>query len=51
MNKLLLLSLLALLSLNCEDDRIEIPAEENIQMWVNGTEIIAREYYESITTY
>ena len=20
-------------------------------MWVNGTEIIAREYYESITTY
>ena len=35
----------------CEDDRIEIPEEENIQMWVNGSEIIAREYYESITTY
>ena len=35
----------------CEDDRVEEPLEENIQMWVNGTEIIAREYYESITTY
>ena len=49
MKKLLLFLCVFLLS--CEDDRIEIPAEENIQMWVNGTEIIAREYYESITTY
>ena len=36
---------------SCEDDRVEEPLVENIQMWVNGTEIIAREYYESITTY
>jgi len=49
MKKLLLFLCVFLLS--CEDDRIEIPVEENIQMWVNGTEIIAREYYESITTY
>ena len=49
MKKLLLLSLLFLFS--CGDDRVEEPLEENIQMWVNGTEIIAREYYESITTY
>ena len=49
MKKLLLLSLLFLFS--CEDDRVEEPLVENIQMWVNGTEIIAREYYESITTY
>jgi hypothetical protein len=47
--KFLLLSLLFLFS--CGDDRVEEPLEENIQMWVNGTEIIAREYYESITTY
>ena len=49
MKKLLLLSLLFLFS--CEDDRVEEPLVENIQMFVNGTEIIAREYYESITTY
>ena len=36
---------------SCEDDRNEEPLVENIQMFVNGTEIIAREYYESITTY
>ena len=36
---------------SCSDDRVEEPLEENIQMWVNGSEIIAREYYESITTY
>ena len=36
---------------SCEDDKIEEPLEENIQMIVNGAEIIAREYYESITTY
>ena len=35
---------------SCEDDRLPEP-EENIQMIVNGAEIIAREYYESITTY
>ncbi len=35
----------------CEDTRVEEQPEENIQMWVNGSEIIAREYYESITTY
>ncbi len=49
MKKLLLLSLLFLFS--CEDDRTEEPLVESIQMFVNGTEIIAREYYESITTY
>ena len=51
MKKLLLLPLLALLSLSCEDTRVEEVLEESIKMWVNGTEIIAREYYESITTY
>ncbi len=38
----------------CSDDSllpVEESLEENIQMWVNGSEIIAREYYESITTY
>tara|TARA_B100001123_G_C15132043_1_gene955751 strand:+ start:283 stop:891 length:609 start_codon:yes stop_codon:yes gene_type:complete len=35
----------------CEDARVEEPLEENIRMWVNGSEIIAREYYETITTY
>ena len=46
-----LLLLVGLLFWSCEDDRTEEPLVENIQMWVNGTEIIAREYYESITTY
>ena len=43
--------LMGLLFWSCEDDRNEEPLVENIQMFVNGTEIIAREYYESITTY
>ena len=42
---------MGLLFWGCEDDRNEEPLVESIQMWVNGTEIIAREYYESITTY
>jgi len=46
-----LLLLVGLLFWSCGDDRNEEPLVENIQMWVNGTEIIAREYYESITTY
>ena len=46
-----LLLLVGLLFWSCEDDRTEEPLVESIQMWVNGTEIIAREYYESITTY
>jgi len=46
-----LLLLVGLLFWSCEDDRNEEPLVESIQMWVNGTEIIAREYYESITTY
>ena len=50
MKKYLLLPLL-LFALSCGDDKAEEPLVENIQMWVNGTEIIAREYYESITTY
>ena len=36
---------------SCSDDRVEEPLEENIQMYVNGSEIIPREYYESVTTY
>ena len=48
MKKLLVLSLLFLFS--CEDDRLPEP-EENIQMFVNGSEIVAREYYESVTTF
>ena len=48
--RLLLFFLLFFLS--CEDKVVEEQqVEENIQMIVNGTEIIAREYYESITTY
>ena len=47
----ILLLLVGLLFWSCEDDRNEEPLVESIQMWVNGTEIIAREYYESITTY
>ena len=35
---------------SCEDNRLSEP-QENIQMIVNGGVIIAREYYESITTY
>ena len=50
MKKILLLSLL-LFSLSCEDDRVEESLVENNQMIVYGAEIIAREYYESITTY
>ena len=48
--RLLLFFLLFFLS--CEDKVVEEQqVEENIQMFVNGSEIIAREYYESITTY
>ena len=36
---------------SCEDDRVAEPLEESIQMYVNGSEIVAREYYESVTTY
>ena len=39
-----------LLFWSCEDDRAEETLGESIQMWVNGTEIIAREEEESITT-
>ena len=46
-----LLMTLMLVTPACEDTKVEEPLEENIQMWVNGSEIIAREYYESITTY
>ena len=35
---------------SCEDNRLPEP-QENIQMIVNGGVIVAREYYESITTY
>ena len=45
-----LVGMVSLFTFNC-DNRDEEPLEENIQMWVNGTEIIVREYYESITTY
>ena len=47
----IMILLMGLLFWSCEDDRAEEPLVESIQMWVNGTEIIAREYYESITTY
>ena len=45
-----LLLLIGLLFWSCEDDRVE-DLKENIQMFVNGSEIVAREYYESVTTY
>ena len=45
-----LLLLVGLLFWSCEDDRVEDKIE-NIQMFVNGYEIVAREYYESVTTY
>ena len=45
-----LLLLVGLLFWSCEDDRVEEPIE-NIQMFVNGSEIVPREYYESVTTY
>ena len=35
---------------SCEDNTLPEP-QENIQMIVNGGVIVAREYYESITTY
>ena len=38
MKKLLLIPLL-LFSLSCEDDTVEEPLVENIQMFVNGAEI------------
>ena len=45
-----LLLLIGLLFWSCEDDRVE-DLKENIQMFVYGSEIVAREYYESVTTY
>ena len=52
MRKLLLLLFPSIfLYFSCEDDALLKPTEESIQMFVNGTEIMAREYYESITTY
>ena len=45
-----LLLLVGLLFWSCEDDRVEEPIE-NFQMFVNGSEIVPREYYESVTTY
>ena len=52
MRKLLLLLCSSIfLYFSCEDDALLKPTEESIQMFVNGTEIMAREYYESITTY
>ena len=42
--------LMGLLFWSCEDDRVE-DSIENIQMFVNGSEIVPREYYESVTTY
>ena len=44
----ILLSTMFLMS-SCEDDKVEEPLVESIEMWVNGAEIVAREYYESIT--
>ena len=35
---------------SCEDDKLPEP-QENILMYVNGSEIVPREYYESVTTY
>ena len=35
---------------SCEDDVEEIPAVENIQMWLDGNQIPVYDYYESITT-
>ena len=45
-----LLLLVGLLFWSCEDDRVEDNLE-SIQMFVNGSEIVPREYYESVTTY
>ena len=47
----LLLSAAMFLHFSCEDSRVEEKLEENIEMWVNGSEFNVREYYESITTY
>ena len=46
-----LVGILSILTFSCEDDRVGEPLEENIEMWVNGSEFNVREYYESITTY
>ena len=35
---------------SCEDDKLPEP-QENILMYVNGSEIVPREYYERVTTY
>ena len=47
----LLLSTAIFLHFSCEDSRVEESIEPSIKMWVNGSEIIAYDYYESITTY
>jgi hypothetical protein len=49
MKKLLLL--LLVLFFSCEDDRVALPVQESIRMWLDGTEIPVYDYYESITTY
>ena len=46
-----LVGILSILTFSCEDNRVGEPLEENIEMWVNGSEFNVREYYESITTY
>jgi len=46
-----LVGILSIFTFSCEDDRTGEPLEENIEMWVNGSEFNVREYYESITTY
>ena len=38
----ILLSTMFLMS-SCEDDKVEEPLVESIEMWVNGAEIVARE--------
>ena len=45
-----LIGIVSLFTFTC-DNRDEEPLEENIEMWVNGSEFNVREYYESITTY
>ena len=45
-----LLLLVGLLFWSCEDEVVEVPAVEDIGMWVNGDIIPVYDYYESITT-
>ncbi len=46
-----LLLLVGLLFWSCEDEVVEVPAVEDIGMWVNGDIIPVYDYYESITTF